>query len=584
MDGAGLSGPAGGGGPGADVPGGGSGASGGLPALAGRVVDAWLATHPETATAAGRRDHDGRLADLSRDGTAREVAAWVEAIDALDAVDLDDLPTGEQVDLEVLRARLDARLLDLQVRRVHDRDPAAALPGRALWPLLSRDTRPVADRLEALASRLDAVPDALAASRARLDDVPRVAAETAVAQTRGALDLVVDDVPRLLAQEPSLAGMVEPAVRRAAAALARHATWLAEDLVPRADGDPRLGPELHAAVLWHALDAPVAPDALAAAARDEMAESREALVAVCRDLEAGRRPPGDDDDALVRRVLDRLADEGACDDETFVPAAAAALSDVTARVREADLVTVPDDPVAVVEMPAFARGVASAYCEAPGPFEPRGAVTHYAVSPPPREWPSDRRRSFFREYSRSALVDLALHEGVPGHALQLAHARRLRASTPVRALLASGTFVEGWAVEVERLCVDPAEGLGLGGPAVRATQLKLRLRVAANALLDVGVHSWGWVEQQARDLLEREAFQEPGEAAGKWRRALLTAGQLSTYFVGQAQVRALRRDLGAARPGATERARADALLAHGSPPPRHLRALLDLPPEPPRLP
>ena len=137
--------------------------------------------------------------------------------------------------------------------------------------------------------------------------------------------------------------------------------------------------------------------------------------------------------------------------------------------------------------------------------------------------------------------------------------------------------MEGWAVEAERALVDPAEGTGLGGLPVRATQLKLRLRVAANALLDVGVHSRGWTREQGLDLLVRRAFQEPGEAEGKWRRALLTAGQLSTYFVGQAEVRALRADLARARPGASLRARNDAVLAHGSPPPRHLRTLLDLP-------
>ena len=551
---------------------------------AGRVVDAWLHTHPEQATAAGRHEHDGALADLSRSGTAAEERRWAEAVEALDAVDLDDLSTGEQVDLEVLRARLDSRRFALTTLRTPDRDATTGLPGEALWTLLSRATTPAADRLEGLASRLAAVPDALAAARERLDDVSRVSAETAVGQAAGARELVTSEVPRLLASEPGLASRVEPAVATATTALVEHERWLAEELLPRADADPRLGPDVYAAALWHTLDGPLTPDALAAAAEAELEATREALVGVCRDLDGGRRRPEEDDDALVRRVLSGVADVGELDDASLVPAAAQSLATVTRLVGEVGWVTVPDDPVEVVEMPAFARGVAVAYCDAPGPWEPPEAATFYAVAPPPEGWPAARRRSFFREYHRAAMVELAVHEGVPGHALQLAHARRLQASTPVRSLFWSGTFVEGWAVEAERALVDPADGVELhlvdgdvlGGLAVRATQLKMRLRVCANAMLDVGVHARGWTEEQGRDLMERRAFAEPGEAAGKWRRALLTAAQLPTYFVGQAEVRALREDLALARPGASERARHDALLAYGSPSPRHLRTLLGL--------
>ena len=71
-------------------------------------------------------------------------------------------------------------------------------------------------------------------------------------------------------------------------------------------------------------------------------------------------------------------------------------------------------------------------------------------------------------------------------------------------------------------------------------------------------------------------MQEEGEAAGKWRRALLTSAQLSTYYVGYTEVADLVRDLRAARPGDTDRQIHDRVLSHGSPAPRHLRTLLGL--------
>jgi uncharacterized protein (DUF885 family) len=148
---------------------------------------------------------------------------------------------------------------------------------------------------------------------------------------------------------------------------------------------------------------------------------------------------------------------------------------------------------------------------------------------------------------------------------------------PVRKALWSGSFVEGWAVYAEELMADAGyrEDLGLGA-ALRMQQLKMQLRMTINAILDARVHAHGMTEAEAMDLMMRRGHQEEGEAAGKWRRALLTSAQLSTYYVGYVEVRDLARDLAAARPQASPRERHDAMLAHGSPAPRHLRTLLAL--------
>ena len=77
-------------------------------------------------------------------------------------------------------------------------------------------------------------------------------------------------------------------------------------------------------------------------------------------------------------------------------------------------------------------------------------------------------------------------------------------------------------------------------------------------------------------LMQARGHQEEGEAVGKWRRALLTSCQLSTYYVGYIAVNDIVLDLRAANPGWTDRQVHDAVLAHGTPPPRHLRTLLGI--------
>jgi uncharacterized protein (DUF885 family) len=218
-------------------------------------------------------------------------------------------------------------------------------------------------------------------------------------------------------------------------------------------------------------------------------------------------------------------------------------------------------------MPEFARGVAVAYCDSPGPLETAALPTFYCISPTPADWPAHRVESFYREYNDHMIRNLTVHEAMPGHFLQLAHARRYAGPTRVRPLTESGVFVEGWAVYTEELMA----GLGFGGLPVRLQQLKMQLRMTINAILDQLVHCEDMPETEAMALMTGRGFQEEGEAASKWRRALLTSTQLSTYFVGYTEVAAIA----AARPAdTTERAWHDAMLAHGSPPPRHLRTLL----------
>jgi hypothetical protein len=297
--------------------------------------------------------------------------------------------------------------------------------------------------------------------------------------------------------------------------------------------------------------------------------------------EAGRlagvaRPEAD----TVRTVLDRLADE-APDDTTILGHCVEALAETTAFVREHDIVTVYDDPIAVLEMPEIDRGVAVAYCRESGPLERSPLPTEVAVSPTPAGWSAERVASFYREYNLHLLHNLMVHEAMPGHALQLMHAKRYKSVTPVRSVWMSGSFVEGWAAYTERLMADHGYRSAISAEAaaaLRMQQLKMALRTIINTILDIRFHCAELTEAEAMDLMQRRGFQEQGEAAGKWRRVQLTSTQLCTYYVGYTEVRAVTADLRAAHPDWTERQLHDAVLAHGSPPARHLRTLLGLPP------
>jgi uncharacterized protein (DUF885 family) len=532
--------------------------------LAERVIDGLLAADPALASSAGDHRHDGRLPDLSTDGVAARAAMLRDAAQALSGVDTDGLAPADRVDHDQLLSLVERSLFQLTEVRESEWNPLAHNPGGLLHALVARPFAPAAERLESLAERLAAVPDAMATARATLRDCPRMHVETAADQFRGTAAFVRDRVPELIKQAPGLASAVEPLIADAATALDGFSDWLRAQTAGADEGrDPRLGRRRWEAKLWHTLDTELTAAQVLRLARDRLDQLSEEIRAAAVALVGGRA----DDDTVRAALLDLAADHP--DDSTIVGLAVETLGETTAFVRERDLVSLVDDPIEILEMPEFARGVAIAYCESPGPLEADGVPTFYCIAPAPAGWSPARVESFYREYNTHMVRNLTVHEAMPGHYLQQAHARRYRGSTRTRAVARSGPLIEGWAVYAEQVVADR----DFGGPPFRLHQLKLQLRMVINAILDQLVHCEDLTEGEAMALMTQRGFQEEGEAAGKWRRAVLTSTQLSTYFVGWTEVAAIA----AARPaGRSDRQWHDAMLAHGSPSPRHLRTLLDV--------
>lgn len=539
-----------------------------------------LEHNPVRATLLGVHDFDDRLPDPSaaaEDGRLRDVRS---ALAALDSIPTEDIGEPDAIDAEILRTALAAELVAHSQLLEAQWNPMLHNPGRGLAALLARDFAPLPERLAAVAGRLRATPGYLAAARARLDGpIPRVHAETALAQFRGTLALLDTAVPHAAAQAQAGGSAdrgLDTALADARTAVVEHLDWL-EALQSRATGIARLGPERFAAKLWLTLDTPMDAPALLARAHGDLERVGEQIVVAAGRLAGAARA----DAGTVREVLDRLAQD-APTGATVLDGARGALREAIAFTRDHGLVTVPDDleaMIEVIEMPEIDRGVAVAHCRPPGALERAPLPTFFAVSPAPDTWSPERIASFYREYNTHMLHDLAVHEGVPGHALQMAHSRRYRGNTEVRRAYWSGTFTEGWAVYAEELVADHGfrsdASAQLAG-ALRMQQLKMQLRMIINAILDVRFHTGELSEGEAMQLMTGPGYQEQSEAAGKWRRVQLTSTQLSTYYVGYLEVRDAIADLRDARPGASERELHDEALSHGSLPPRHLREALHL--------
>ena len=550
--------------------------------LSKRALDGWLQLSPVSATQIGEHRYDGELDDLSATGRQKNLDFSKKILGELDALDVATLSRENQVDAAILRNQLQYDIWTAETLQSWAWDPQVYnnVAGGAIYGLMAREFAPLPERLKSATARMQKIPALLAQARENLDParVPKVHAETVAKQNAGILSIVDTFITPNLKDLPEAdRAQAQAAVDGLKTAVAEHQAWLDKTLVPNAKGDFRIGQALYDQKLQFALLSSLSRADIKQRAEGELKRVREEMYGIARTVLKDKpgapalpeTPSADEQQKAIEAALELAYAERPARDKV-VPDAEAALAQATEFVRKHDLVTLPDAPVEIIEMPEFQRGVAVAYCDSPGPLD-KHLKTFYAVSPIPEEWSQEQVDSFLREYNSRMIHLLSIHEGTPGHYLEGWHSAKFPST--LRAVLRSGMFAEGWAVYTEKMMADA--GYLDNDPLFRLVQMKFYLRTIANAILDQGVQVDGWTREQAMDLMVRQTFQQEREAAGKWTRAQLTSAQLPTYFVGVQEHFDMRK-AAEAKQGAQFNLKAyhDQVLSYGAPPVRFVRQLM----------
>lgn len=515
-----------------------------------KYLDEFPSLAPVSATNLGDHRFDGKLDEVREKARIRQAEFYRKYLKQIGTIRFDELSRANQVDAIMLENRLRSSLWRLEELQEWAWNPLVytRLTGRAIYGLVSRDFAPLEKRLVHVAERLEQFPRLFKQIQKTIDPerVPKVHAETAVKQNRGVLSILDNMVkPHIDKLRKGDQKRLEKAVETARHAVEEHQTWLKEELLPKASGDFRLGADLYDKKLAFTLHTPLTRQQIHQQADNELRRTRDEMYEIAKIVHLKEYPytkfPDDPSDeykqATVRASLEIAYQQLPKQDE-IVETAKRSLEKVTEFVRDKDLVSIPEDPVEIIVMPEFQRGVSLAYCDSPGPLDV-GQKTFYAVAPLPEEWTDEQVRSFLREYNIFSLHNLTIHEAMPGHFLQLAHSNRYPST--LRSVLSSGVFIEGWAVYTERMMID--QGFLDNDPLMRLIVLKWYLRSVANSIIDQEVHAGDMTRDEAMELMIEGTFQEEREAAGKWIRAQLTSAQLSTYFVGYLEHSELRREV-----------------------------------------
>ncbi|GAB1269926.1 DUF885 domain-containing protein [Aurantivibrio infirmus] len=172
--------------------------------------------------------------------------------------------------------------------------------------------------------------------------------------------------------------------------------------------------------------------------------------------------------------------------------------------------------------------------------EQDGAAQHYNSGAPDGSRPGVfyAHLSDMRAMPKYQLEVIAYHEGNPGHHMQISIAQELTTIPRFRTQYGYTAFVEGWALYSEALgkemgfFEDPYSDFG---------RLSTEIWRAIRLVVDTGLHSKQWTEEQAVQYFMENSPQPESAIRSEIQRYLSWPGQATAYKIGMLKIQELRQ-------------------------------------------
>jgi uncharacterized protein (DUF885 family) len=500
----------------------------------GALID-YYAAHPVRATRLGIHEHDTELPDLSSAGVRRRTTELHEWLEWLGTIERESLEGDLFFDHRILEYAIRAELLELEEVRGWTRNPMEynKVLADGLASLIDRRFAPLETRLEAMITRLGQYPRVIGAATKNLESVPALWAEIGLRNTRGTLSYLTTDIPSALREQglddldPALIKRWEKARRRGLKQLGAFVEWLENDLMPRANGDFRLGRDLLQRKLLYEEHVTVTVEALSVMNERAIEGYRLRVEEEARRIDPDRAPQ-----EIVAEIVSNYPTP-----QQLIAQARADVEKARDLVVKRNLLTLPTDTLPIVRpTPEFERsGFAS--MSTPGPFEDVATEAYFNITNVDPSWSSERQEQHLTYFNYPGLLGISVHEAMPGHFVQLLYRRDY--PTDLRKVFLGKTLIEGWAHYVEQMMVD--EGLGDGDPVVRLGQLRRALQRHARWSAAMRLHAFEASVESTANAFSEIAFFAPFPALRETQRGTYEPTYLY-YALGRMQILALRAD------------------------------------------
>ena len=499
---------------------------------------------PTNGTLVGYHQYDGQLEDFSRKNIDAEIAQLKDFQNRLEAIHPDQSPADfvPRSDREIVLGNIRSELLTLETIRPWEKnaDNYSSTCANGAFTLMERKFASPDDRLRSLIAREKQMPTLLAEARVNLKNPPLVYTKIAIEQLPDIMAFFQHDVPLAFADAKDPATKAEFAQTNAAviAALTSYLEWLKTDLLPRSNGDFRIGADAFSKKLRYDEMVDIPLDKLLEIAWADIRKNQAHFKQVASELEPTKSPA----DVVLELGQNHPAPDHLLD------AFRATFDGLVSFIRSHHIVTIPSDVRPIVEeTPAFMRATTFASMDTPGPYETHATEAYFNVTlPDPKMTPAEVE-GFMHSFNVGTVISTAVHEAYPGHYIQFLWLPQ--APSRVRKLLGANTDVEGWAHYTEQMMLD--EGYGQPGAGakdereskfLRLGQLQDALLRNARFIVGIEMHTGNMTMDQAEEFFQKEGYQSKETAVVETKRGTGDPTYLY-YTLGKLQIMKLREDM-----------------------------------------
>ena len=523
--------------------------------------DVYFRFSPTNGTAAGLHEYDAKLEDYSAAGIQANIAALHEYEKKVEAIDPSALDAPVAADREILLNNIKSELLTLEVIRGWEKNPDNYSSGitNSAFVIMERPYAPVNVRLRALVEREKQMPKALDEARMNLKNPPKIFTEIALEQIDGDISFFEHDVPSAFFSGADAAEVATDAAAKAEfatdaaakaefaktnaaviAALKSYESWMKTDLLPRSDGDYKLGADTYRKKLSYdeMVDLPL--DRLLQIGMDDLHRNQAEAARVAKEIDPNKSlaeemaelqkmyPPPDKLLATFHQTFDSLI----------------------GFIRAKHIITIPGDVQPTLEdTPPFERATTFASMDPPGPFETHSKKAYFNVTLPEKDWTPEHIAGHMAQFNVGTIVSTSVHEAYPGHYVQFLWMPQF--PSDIRKLLGANSNIEGWAHYCEQMMLD--EGYDAAPANATPAQVKqaklIRLGQLMDALLrdarfvnSIKLHTDpNWTLKDAQDFFVKDGYQTPAIAEVETKRG--TGDPMYLYYtLGKLEIMKLRAD------------------------------------------
>ncbi len=502
----------------------------------------YFPNQPTGGTVIGYHQYDTRLEDFSRASIDAEVAAlhdFEKRISAIPATSLDPTTRGDR---QMVLGNIRSLLLTLETIRpwAKNADNYSSTCANAAFTLMERKFAPADDRLRSLIAREKQMTHLLAEAHTNLENPPHIFTEIAIEQLPGIIGFFEHDVPTAFAdaQDPALKAEFAQTNAAVISALNDYLKWLKTDLLPRSNGDFRIGADTFSKKLLYdeMVDLPL-PRLLEIGYAD-MRRNQQHFAEVAHELEPNKDP---------REVLEELGAQHPAPDQ-LIPTFTATFTSLLDFIRTHHIVTIPSDVRPIVEeTPPFMRATTQASMDSPGPFETRATTSFFNVTLPDPSMTPAEIEGYMHSFNIGTVISTSVHEAYPGHYTQYLYSSRF--PSRVRKILSANTNVEGWAHYTEQMMLDNGYGQPGSGSKnereakfFRLGQLQDALLRNARFIVGIQMHTGNMTYDQAVEFFQKEGYQPKETSEVEAKRGAGDPTYLY-YTLGKLEIMKLRSDL-----------------------------------------